>query len=371
VKAYLRDESGIDLESLLFSVGTNTPVTLVDPRLTFEDGVLLYTPATTEFLGTNTQTVVASLAVTDRLGNRSTNAWSFQLEQTVILADNVVLIGGDSPLTLVSTNGDTYVFRYTGATSGLTNGTVLVNTETNAPYKRRVLSVNDSPVTQTVTLITRPATIADCVVQGGLRLTDFAEVSNPAGRMANAYTRSLTGTTIPLNKTFTSSDSLLSLRTSGQFSFEPDFSISGEFRYGRLVAFDAEFSQQVALAIALEGSVAAEGAWNGSNPLGTPRRFFKFGSVGPIPVWVEAVLEFHLGYTGQAQAHRMHQSCPAQILQGVVRIVLGSPLAGHEAAGRSDPGRPARPAQEHPGQSRALSPQRVYGPGRLSARRPV
>ncbi len=46
-------------------------------------------------------------------------------------------------------------------------------------------------------------------------------------------------------------------------------------------------------------------------------------------------------------------------------------LAGDEAAGRSDPGRPARPAQEHPGQRRALLAQRVYGPGRLSARRPI
>jgi len=47
------------------------------------------------------------------------------------------------------------------------------------------------------------------------------------------------------------------------------------------------------------------------------------------------------------------------------------PLAGHEEAGRSPPGRSAGAAPEHLGQSRPLFAQRVYSLGRLSARWPV
>ncbi len=47
------------------------------------------------------------------------------------------------------------------------------------------------------------------------------------------------------------------------------------------------------------------------------------------------------------------------------------PLAGHEAAGRGDRGRPAGAPQEHPEQSRPLFAQRIHGPGRISAGRAV
>ena len=48
-------------------MGTNPPATLADPRLTYTNGTLTYTPATNQFLGTNGQTVTATLA--SRRGN--------------------------------------------------------------------------------------------------------------------------------------------------------------------------------------------------------------------------------------------------------------------------------------------------------------
>lgn len=46
LKAYLRDETGVDPESIALSLGTNPPVTLADPRLSFTNGTLSFTPAT-------------------------------------------------------------------------------------------------------------------------------------------------------------------------------------------------------------------------------------------------------------------------------------------------------------------------------------
>jgi hypothetical protein len=72
LKAYLRDETAIEPTSIALTVGTNPPVTLADPRLTFANGVLTYTPATNEFLGPQAQTVNATLAAADTLGHRGT-----------------------------------------------------------------------------------------------------------------------------------------------------------------------------------------------------------------------------------------------------------------------------------------------------------
>ena len=45
-------------------------------------------------------------------------------------------------LRLASTNGGRYVFSYTDASSSLTNGHILVNTDASFPYKRLALSVS-------------------------------------------------------------------------------------------------------------------------------------------------------------------------------------------------------------------------------------
>ena len=78
-------------------------------------------------------------------------------------------ITATSPLTLLSTNGDTYVFSYTGASSSLTNGHILVSTDANNPYQRTILSVTDNPGAHTVSLVTTQAALADILLQGTVR----------------------------------------------------------------------------------------------------------------------------------------------------------------------------------------------------------
>src|ERR1035441_10342564 len=65
IQAWLRDDSGVNTNTIAMTVGTNAPVSLKDPRLSYVGGVLTYTPGTNEFLGTNGQIVTLALAVTE------------------------------------------------------------------------------------------------------------------------------------------------------------------------------------------------------------------------------------------------------------------------------------------------------------------
>jgi formylglycine-generating enzyme required for sulfatase activity len=315
VKAYFRDETSVDPASIAFTIGTNPVVTLADARLAYINGVLTYTPGTNEFLGTNTQTVSARVTVSDTLGNRATNWWSFQLEQAPILADNAVLIGSSSGfagkftaasgLTLLSTNGDIFVFSYTGSSSGLSNGCVLVSTDTNFLYKRKVLSLTDDPVNHIVSLVTTPATLAECVRQGSIRLVgDFAALSSGLAKSEGRVPSRGLGATIPLDGTLIYDNGTIRVEvTDGQITFDPDFTVSGEFQNGRLVSFDSEVSGTVGLNMTLRGIFQATGDWDGSKTLGTPiRKFQVLGLIGFVPVWVEAVLEFDIGYEAHAES---------------------------------------------------------------------
>lgn len=76
VQVWLRDDSGVNTNTLALAVGTNAPVSLSDSRLSYSAGLLTYTPGTNEFLGVNGQIVTATFSAADMLGNQTTNfAW--------------------------------------------------------------------------------------------------------------------------------------------------------------------------------------------------------------------------------------------------------------------------------------------------------
>ena len=147
VQAWLRDDSGVNTNSIALTVGTNAPVSLKDPRLSYVSGMLTYTPGTNEFFGTNGQIMTIGLAVTDILDNLTTNfTWSFQLALSPVISTNIVFLGGTNPtpckLALLSTNGDYFTFSYAGSCC-LTNGTQLINTNLYTGYARTVVSFTD------------------------------------------------------------------------------------------------------------------------------------------------------------------------------------------------------------------------------------
>ena len=307
LQVYLQDDTGIDPASVRLTVGTNLPVTLADSRLSLADNVLTYTPGTNEFLGTNGQTITNTLVVADPLGYWATNTWPFKLELAPILASNVVIVSPGSALTLVSTNGDTYVFSYSGASSGLTNGAILVSTDPSFPYKRMVLSLADDPANHTVSLVTTQASLADILVQGSVRFYGANFVPEPeAGRQSKDG-----GMTIPLGGyTLWSNDKAKVETTAGRLFFDPDFSVAADFAWGlslppvRMTSFDLDVSAAMAFDLTLHA--IWEDTWSFAptpRPIGRPLRKFRLlGAIPtpiPIPVWAEAVWEFSIGTEGE------------------------------------------------------------------------
>ena len=297
----LNEETGIASNSIVLTVGTNLPVTLADPRLALAGSALTYTPGTNEFLGPNGQTLTTQLIIADTLGNRATNAWPIRLEPTPILASNVVLIGPGSPLTLVATNGGTFVFSYTGTSSGLATNSILVSTDTNFLYKIKVLSLSDNPVSHTVSLVTAPAGLAECFLDGSARLTAAAGEIAPG---LGARAKDGAGVTLPLDGTVIYDNGTTKVQVlSGRFVFDPSFTVSGEFQNGRLVTFDAAISATLELDLTVQGSFPSAGDWNGSRALTTPQHSLKLlAFAGPVPVWVESVLELNIGYAAHLEA---------------------------------------------------------------------
>ena len=298
---WLQDETGVDTNSISLAVGTNAPVTLADARLSFQNGLLTYTPATNQFLGANGGFITNQLVVADTLGNRGTNLWGFKLELVPILASNVVLISPSSPLRLLSTNGATFVFSYTNASSGLTNGSILVSTDTNFAYKLLVLSVADNPAGHTVSLVTTQAALADILLQGSVRFygDSFVPEPGPGARPK------VVSTTIPFGPTtlFTGGGVELDV-PAGQLTFSPDFSVAAEF--GATPSFDLDISATMEFDLTLHASWQHTWNWSGSQSIGTPIHQFKLlGWIPtpiPIPVWAEAVWEFNLGAAAQVAA---------------------------------------------------------------------
>jgi hypothetical protein len=185
IQAWLRDDSGVNTNTIALTVGTNAPVSLKDSRLAYVGGVLTYTPGTNEFLGTNGQMMTLALAVADTLGNQTTNfTWSFQLALAPVISTNIMFLGGTNPapcnLTLLSTNGDYFTFSYTGSCC-LTNGTQIVNTNLYTGYARTVLSFTNYPASNTVVALTRPTALAELLQAGTLSSSAFSSLTNSAG----------------------------------------------------------------------------------------------------------------------------------------------------------------------------------------------
>ena len=254
---WLEDETGIATNSISLAVGTNPPVTLADPRMSFQNGLLTYTPATNQFLGANGQFITNQLVVADTLGHWGTNTWAFKLELVPILASSVVLISPSSPLTLLSTNGDTIVFSYTNASSGLTNGSILVSTDPNFPYKLLVLSVADNPAGHTVSLVTTQAALADILLQGAVRFfgDSFVPDSGPGAQPKDLGTSISLGPTTLYN--YTTAGSRLTC-PSGQLTFAPDFTIAAEF--GATPSFDLDINATMEFDLTLHASW--QNTWN-------------------------------------------------------------------------------------------------------------
>ena len=313
IQAWLRDESGVNTNTIALTIGTNAPVSLKDPRLSYMGGVLTYTPGTNEFFGTDGQIITLALAVADTLGNQTTNfTWSFQLALSPVISTNIVFLGDtNNPapcnLTLLSTNGDYFTFSYTGSCF-LTNGTQLVNTNLYTGYARTVVSFTNYPASNTVVALTQPTKLAQLLQAGTLCSGNFTLLTNSAG--GHFRPKDLTATLdLPLDYTFPlasvlyqDANFLVETLPSSQLSLSAALHFAGNVQGSKLTQFQAQVTGSASFELDLHARAASAENLANSLPLIAPVHNVYGALIGVVPVWVDVMFEVNAGYTADFSA---------------------------------------------------------------------
>ncbi len=313
IQAWLRDETGVNTNSIVLTVGTNAPVSLGDPHLSYAFGLLTYTPGTNEFLGTSGQMVSVQLSAADTLGNQTTNfTWSFQLELAPVVSGSVLFLGpgggGSCHLTLLSTNGNYFTFTYTGSCC-LTNGTLLANPDPYIGYTRAVVSFTNYAASNVVVALTRPAKLAEAIQTGTLSSGNLLQLTNSATGPHQVKDNQLVTDfplqfTVPLGKVlYQDANGFLVETTPGsQLVLGATLHVAGNLHGLHLTEFQAQLTGTANFELDLhaKATVAKEFADSVTLFSPPPARYLVF--VGGWPVWIDVKFELDVGYTANFQA---------------------------------------------------------------------
>jgi len=309
VQVQMTDATGVNTNSIILTIGTNSPFRLPNPQLGYADGLLTFTPATNVFLGTNGQVVTASITVADTLGNVTTNfTWSFQLALPNVLSTNIVFLGsGPSPpasLALISTDGTNYNYSYTGNSSGLSVGMQLVNSDPVAGYTVTVVSFTEQLANHTVAVVARPTLLSELILQGSLDSGGFTEVAS-SGSVRPLFT--LPGLQLnysyPLDQVLYQDGNLqVSTIPGSALTLNAELNVSGNFNGLSLTAFTATLQGTANLQLDYLAESEAAERKSGTITLVLPVSKTYFGQIGLVPVWLKVTFEVDAGFTASLAA---------------------------------------------------------------------
>jgi Immunoglobulin I-set domain len=309
LQAWLREETGVDTNSIVFTIGKNPPVTLKDPRLAWgTNGVLTYTPGTNEVLGVLGQTVTASLSVADTLGNATTNfTWDFQLALPTILSTNIVFLGsGTNPpadLFLLFTNGNIFTYAYTGKSSGLSDGMQLINSDPVVGYTITVVSFTEQPTNNTVTVVTRPTLLAELLQEGSLVSGDFTElVSGSIKPLFTLFGLQL-NYSYPLNKVLYDDGNMQISTTPGSaMNLDAELKVAADFSGFTLTSFRATLEGTASYQLDFQALAQAADSHAAIVKLVQPVSRTFYGKILGVPVWMTVVFEVDAGFDASLEA---------------------------------------------------------------------
>jgi formylglycine-generating enzyme required for sulfatase activity len=303
VQAWLRDATGVNTKTISMAIGTNPPVNLSDPRLAWSNGQLTYTPATNEVLGALGQTVTVGISAADTLGNLTTNfTWSFQLALPTATSSNLVFVGTN--LNLISTNGDTFTYGYSGSAPGLAVGMQLVDPNRSNGYTRTVLSFTSNPAAKTVVVATRIATLAELLQQGTMDSDTFTEVT-PSGQIrANDLSTGIAlNYSLPLDQVLYQNDYVTIQTLPGShLNLSASLKVAANFNWFRLTEFEATLTGTADYELDAQAMASVSGDYSRETALITPIHRPFFGVIAGVPVWVDVVFEINGGYSAHCDA---------------------------------------------------------------------
>ncbi len=349
----LTDVTGVDPASLQLTVGALAPAVMGDPRLTFTNGVLTFTPAENTSLGIFGATVPATLLAADVLGNRGTNTWSFTLElepqvvpnlfvfgslpaqasgqrigdiPTAVLAKRVgpVLQNADPPWTLESVQPDRLVLAYKQAAPAFAAGTYVCNltpATTDEIFYRKITSVSDDAAGR-LTLVTVDVPLEEMIEEGSVALSGDSVIleTTATGLIARAFQVdgsvtfprvgwSLDGTKFTLKASDTDFDLVRFTAEELHWWLTPRLQAGLEIKAWRLKRFEAIASGKINLAsvaqvdFLLDG-IAHERTLFDLPEAAEPKHHLLLGFIGipPLAVPVYASLGFDVKLKARAEA---------------------------------------------------------------------
>jgi len=313
----LADPSGIDTNSIEFTVGGSNTFTLVDAGLSYSNNTVQFAPA--ESWGGFAETSTVVLACMDTLGNPFLSEWSFTLERNPVISSNAVLIGGgtqplamgmaaaaSSSLTLIETAPDYLRFSYSGS-HGLSVGTILVSDDADNIFYRRVLSLDES-VPGEVKAFTEDVPLTALIEEGSFETSDFTMIEEGAQAMAVLGLTGSLDIEIPFSYVDIFSPPTIDFGSAdldivASIDFSGGVTLNAEIDDWEMQVFNAEIdgSLEVDINAALEVLVPLAQI-NGELKLAETTVARAKGAIAGWPVWVDIVVGVYVCAEGSADA---------------------------------------------------------------------
>lgn len=346
----LSDATGINTNTIQFTVGNLGNFTLASPQLTFNGSVLTFLNGGTPLGGWGSN-IQATLIVADTLGYATTNTWSFDLEVQPQVVTNLFVFGSPQaqssgqlvgstptaalaqrfaskpvnagePWTLALVASNRLELTYTDTAPGFVTNTYVCNLTPASPveiFNRKIISLTDDPGNKRLTLFTVEVPLYEIASNGTATISAdsmiltmgtngaFAQASSVVGDIT--FPRigySLDGAQFTLKDTVGGFD-IASLTMEEQYWWlTPRLQVALELGLGSVKRFEAIAS----------GNVEAASVWNAQFTLiGValettifdlptalePKTWMYVGSIGPVPVY--ASLGFDVKLKGRAEVN--------------------------------------------------------------------
>lgn len=319
------DATGVAPNTLSLSVADWTGLTSASPYVTWSNNTVIFSPPAA--LGEPGATISNSLAIADTLGHTLSNyTWTFELERTPAVEGeflaltapsaskrtasgrlrtlpNVKPKDGSPSLQIVDVTPDTVVFSYEGTPPTISNGTRLVSFDAAYPFYRTVVSNAVDAGLLRITAWTADISLTNLLTSGSFAAVQFSPADpglavRSIGANVNLlhaeFGQDLGGTILHTNA------NLKLWLPECTWALTADVDVAAAIGWGGLESFDASARSELTIHIKPEALIYAAVEGGDEFPLVQPISKVFGGMIGPVPVWIEVIVELNAGYEYEA-----------------------------------------------------------------------
>jgi len=331
VTVSITDETGIDPNSIVFSIGGVTNLSPASAAVSFTNGIMTYVPSGA--LGAEGEVLTNALTVADVLGHVTSGyTWTFQLDRTTVATSDflpltappgaasiqsadgsyrirslpeIAPLDGTDEFHIITVTSNTVVFSYTDTPPAISNGMRLVSFDAAYPFYRDAISNTVNAGEQEITVWTTDIPLTALVSEGALVSAEFIS-AQPSGDPAELDEGNLLhvefGDNLSGKVLYEDSALKLHLLSGSSWGFVGDVDVALDIAFDlwtlstELRSLDASAGGTLTLNISPEAIFNYAVSDDGSTPLVPPVTHIFGAMAGPIPVWVEVIMELNAGY---------------------------------------------------------------------------